>query len=1342
LKEKIRVLFLTAGGDDASRARAQEEAREIGRRLWASDERDSFDLHTEWAVRATDLQERLLKYKPHVVHVSGLATEAGEILLSDDGEGQRPVSLEAMAGLFRILKDKIRLVVLNVPYADALAQRLMWVVEFTVSMRGTIDTETAVAFSASLYQALGYGRTVSEGFELAKNQLAMGGMGDRVEPLLYVKVGANRSARLTPQGASAAPDAVRQLSQIAVKDAQFITNDRFGTFGGDVRLDQGLYVNRNLEQSLAQILAKRRESRPLILVIGEAGHGKTSLLWQLYHSLPEDEGWEPLFIKSTLFLSSSSARLATRTRVKAAFNRDGLLAAADEAASDGLRPVVLLDTVDLLLRDEDGRDFLLKLVLSLQKKGCFVVATCRPQEAVLLYALDPVRLTLREYDEGELHEAINKHATRFYALSVRKNYAEEFAHVLNAVARGLPVREVCSNPLTLRMLFTIYAPAVIPDDINVFELYQEYWHHRVERDLRAGSPLPEPPSADLGEVTAAVAVAMLAEGTPELDVRRLESALAELGHAKDGVSDLLDRGIIHDSEAGTIAFFHQTFFEHSAARGLLMWRGTEGLSVLRERRRSRPNDLFVSPVYEQALLLSEGQTAPMAEAADEFLAELLGGDALTLTLSGVYVYCHRQTSPAAVADAMRAFLRVGEESAVLRFLDLAPNTPSRRLGLLFVELDVIWERDNWREQERLLKLLERLVPRSYADVQKFVERHGLLEYVLSKSAGFTGEWELLHMLAAIAEYDPAWSWRMLIELYLKAIPRVESRELQAAILNTLCDRADLFGASDLATRFEEATAHVDLNRARNVEVLSIAYGRLLSVEWRARDRSLTDIIEEIRRTEGQLKLISRMRGLVFALSEGDERDAKVAFAFYKDEIITPREWLWTRIVWPQMLTGWGADGRGEAVVSYARRETARILSGRGADEGTDSGAQLAQRMRTSVREACLPPEVLLEMLDVPALVEPAPWLRADEYAPLLGDAFVAGHPGAVAAMNQLLAEPECYWPAIGQIVSPRLKRLSASNTSALGALLTISLKTGDDANLLRALEMSEPDAHRSVESTLCDFRQRLQRSPSTRKRSAAVLIWSQLLRLGLAPAPSLDELRRLLERESDTGTRGHLVTLMGEAAGGASEDIGVVVDVLAELAAATDVDTREKAFAGLVKIVSEAPVAAAPYAMRVLDVALLRPTNSARLSLMRPLVKRLIDEDALMAANLFERLLVESRRCGLGLNGSRKLLGRFKTVARTLVRAAPSDSARRLLSVVPGLNRVLGVLVVDSVCSELLNELTAELDELLNQDIHSDVKQVILRYKYTHERPAGWPELYALLRRGSPASAPPAKSDE
>jgi hypothetical protein len=1362
MTEKIRILFLAASSPDGSRLK--KEAREIGNRLWVGTERESFQLITEWEVRPGDLQGYLLKHQPHIVHLAARGTEAGEVFMADDHAGQRPVSGQALAELFSILRDNIRVVVLSADYADRLAAQLTEIIDYAVSINGTVDSATIVTFSTYFYQALSYGRTVIEGFKLARNQLMIEGAPDYLKFVLSARAAADESLSLSgsasdarpPDSAANAADAaqtllddlgtVRRLSEIAASDAQFIINDRFGTLGGDVRLDQGLYVDRSVERNLARILDRKKETPTFILVVGEAGRGKTSLQWHLYRSLAGNEAWEPWFIKSTLFiglLNESEVTMSLLTK----FNREHLLVAAMVATRHGLRPIVLLDTIDLLLRDEEGRDFVLDLVLALLDKGCFVIATCRPQEAVLVYPIDPLTLTLRGYEEGELAEAINKHAARFYAASVRKNYAAEFLQVLNAVARGLPVREVCSNPLTLRMLFTIYAPAAIPEDINVFKLYKEYWAYRVERDLRAGSPFPARPSADLGEAAAAVAVAMLAEGIPELDVRRLDNALAELGRPSAGVRELIDRGVLHDSEAGTVAFFHQTFFEHSAARALLMWLGVQGLSVLRERIQSRPNDLFVGPVYEQALLLSEHQTTTVLEVADRLLIELLKSDVLSLKSSGVYVYCHRQAVAGVPADVMREFLIEADESTIVRFLELTPNMPAPRLGTLFAELDVIWERGNWREHDPLLKLLERLVPRDFNGVKMFVKRHGLIEYVLTKPPGFTGEWKLLRMLTALAEYDPASSLRLLMELYVKAIPHVESRDLQTAVLHTLYERADLFGAHEIATRFEADTAQLNLDRARHVEALSVAYGRLLSVEWQARKRSIAELIDEVKSMAAGLKLIARVRGLAFMLVAAERADAEVAFSHFQAEDATPREWLWTRIIWPHLLAGGQpdlpaattADHQALPAVLYARRETTRILSELSARQTTRSGVQeederLAQRLRTSLREASLPPEVLLKMLDIPALSEPGPWLKAEQYAPLLVDAFVAGHPGAIAAMNLLLAEPEKLWPEIKHLVGPRLKRLGALGGRSLDTLLVLTLKTKDEARLLRALEQAPqpaPDVYRRWRDELYDFQQSLLRSSSTVKRSSAVRIWSQLLRLDLVPAPELDQLMKLMNEESDARVRGQFMDLIGQASGGAKCDISSLLTVLEPLATASEIDIREKALAVMIKIVAESTDDPAPYAMRMLNAALSPTTNAARLSFMRPLIKRLIDHDVALATEVFERLLLESRTSGLGINGSRKLLGRFKSLARSLVRASPLMVSRKLLSSLSSLDRILGVLVVDAVCHEALNSLTPELDELLKQEIHSDVKQVVLRYKYIHDRPAGWPALYSLLRRNA-----------
>src|SRR5581483_8649408 len=77
--------------------------------------------------------------------------------------------------------------------------------------------------------------------------------------------------------------------------------------GGEVRLDQDLYVSRQAEQAVCGILNRQAHTANLVLLVGEAGFGKTSLLWHLYDSLNRQAGWEPWFIKSTILLSPTTA---------------------------------------------------------------------------------------------------------------------------------------------------------------------------------------------------------------------------------------------------------------------------------------------------------------------------------------------------------------------------------------------------------------------------------------------------------------------------------------------------------------------------------------------------------------------------------------------------------------------------------------------------------------------------------------------------------------------------------------------------------------------------------------------------------------------------------------------------------------------------------------------------------------------------------------------------------------------------------------------------------------------------------------------------------------------------
>ena len=95
--------------------------------------------------------------------------------------------------------------------------------------------------------------------------------------------------------AVAASDTLRRIqrqSRIAVEDAQLVEDH--GQSGGEIRLEQNLYVTRAIEQDVLTHLGRENSAQaPSVLVVGEAGYGKTSLLWRIFHVLQETENWDP-----------------------------------------------------------------------------------------------------------------------------------------------------------------------------------------------------------------------------------------------------------------------------------------------------------------------------------------------------------------------------------------------------------------------------------------------------------------------------------------------------------------------------------------------------------------------------------------------------------------------------------------------------------------------------------------------------------------------------------------------------------------------------------------------------------------------------------------------------------------------------------------------------------------------------------------------------------------------------------------------------------------------------------------------------------------------------------------
>ncbi|WP_437521551.1 HEAT repeat domain-containing protein [Sorangium sp. So ce726] len=183
------LLFLGANPSSTTRLALDREAREIGQRLRASELRDAFRLEQAWAVRATDLQECLLRYRPTIVHFSGHGSSLGELCLDNAAGQATPVKNEVLTRLFHVLRRDIRCVVLNACFSEAQARAISTHIDCVIGMNTAINDDSAIAFAGAFYQALGYGEDVRTAFDLGCLQIDLAGMKNADAPRLLLREG-------------------------------------------------------------------------------------------------------------------------------------------------------------------------------------------------------------------------------------------------------------------------------------------------------------------------------------------------------------------------------------------------------------------------------------------------------------------------------------------------------------------------------------------------------------------------------------------------------------------------------------------------------------------------------------------------------------------------------------------------------------------------------------------------------------------------------------------------------------------------------------------------------------------------------------------------------------------------------------------------------------------------------------------------------------------------------------------------------------------------------------------------------------------------------------------------
>lgn len=469
---------------------------------------------------------------------------------------------------------------------------------------------------------------------------------------------------------------LRRLSDEAARAAATIGRSSFAPAPD---MPGPLYVRRNLQRDIVGALRPGQ----LILIEGAAGDGKTSLLWGVAREVADMVGPSSVFFVPAGHLTSVSGN-------RPLVSPEALVAAVAEQRIHGDRPVVLVDTADLLVNDVVSLTTLRGTLDDLTRCGASVVVTSRPQESQRIVSEGSKLLALGPYSteapEGELSEFERAVAGHGVTYCRSPGDATVLAtQVRQAVIRDNDLGELARKPLFLRMLFELYAPGTIPDDVEPTVLFERFWADRVVADRREWGL--RPPQVDDGEDLSIAAVLlakeMLRAGRPEVDPRDVPANPGAAPRFEATVRLLLERGVGRVSPSGGFSFFHQSFFEFVAALALL--ESDAGLVAAIERLARHPEDMFLGAVVEQTLMCA-WRLPNRRSAAERWTAGALSdpGTPDILQRIGARVAAANASAPA-VERALSDVFHSGDISLVKEYLRRRP-----RPGRAWEEADAAW----------------------------------------------------------------------------------------------------------------------------------------------------------------------------------------------------------------------------------------------------------------------------------------------------------------------------------------------------------------------------------------------------------------------------------------------------------------------------------------------------------------------------------------------------------------------------------------------------------------------------------------------------------------------------
>lgn len=278
----LKVLFIAALPRDQHSLPVEEERNKIFTANRLSEYRSQI-VWQEWhGISLEEFQSVIESFKPNILHFSGHATEAGELVFQGPEEESQKVPKDPFTIAFKLLGESLKLVVLSACYSEKQAEQIVRHVDRIIGTKKEIGSDKAIEFSKKFYESLFDGKGIEEAFDIAVNQLSLNMKeGESVPDLVLLKnqsrdpsplVLINKLEELYKRFESDLKDSGLNWLPMNYFEEHKIPEKEYENWKNGFGFGlESIYGGKEMRRNIVDIIANNLEKNHRLLLLGELG---------------------------------------------------------------------------------------------------------------------------------------------------------------------------------------------------------------------------------------------------------------------------------------------------------------------------------------------------------------------------------------------------------------------------------------------------------------------------------------------------------------------------------------------------------------------------------------------------------------------------------------------------------------------------------------------------------------------------------------------------------------------------------------------------------------------------------------------------------------------------------------------------------------------------------------------------------------------------------------------------------------------------------------------------------------------------------------------------------------